>query len=73
LKAEVTSERYQLRHGPSRVDDAAVNVIQSPMPEPQIKRYELSNDESIAIKRVRPDKPRVWLSSSLQQSVLAAR
>jgi hypothetical protein len=43
------------------------------MPEPQIKRYERSNDESIAIKRVLPNTPRVWLSSSLQQSVLAAR
>jgi transposase len=44
--------------GPRRVDDTAVGVIQSPKPEPQIMRYELSDYEWAAIKPMLPNKPR---------------
>jgi len=41
----------------SRLDGIAVDVIQSPKPEPLTIRYELSDYEWTAIKPMLPDKP----------------
>jgi hypothetical protein len=55
-KAEVNSERF--RNRPLRVDGATADVIQASKPEPQIMRYEFSDDERTAIEPMLPNKPR---------------
>ena len=41
-----------------RVDGATADVIQASKPEPQIMRYEFSDDERTAIEPMLPNKPR---------------
>ena len=58
-KAEVNSER--VRYRPVRVDGATADVIQASKPEPQIMRYEFSDDERTAIRPMLPNEPcGVW-------------
>src|SRR3954453_18450472 len=44
--------------GQWRLDDAAACVIQAPKLEPRIMRYELTDYEWVAIRRMLPNKPR---------------
>jgi hypothetical protein len=56
-KAEGNSGHLRHRHGPFRVDRAAVDVIQAPKLEPRIMRYELNDYEWTAIKPMPQNQP----------------